>query len=76
LPQNRNSRLFEVGFRVRGIPDSIDKEAVYVPLDGTVSYDTINDFFQEEIAKKRDLDPGDVQLIISRDTEEPIYRDN
>lgn len=69
---NMFSKLYEVGFKVRGIPNSVDKEAVYVPLTGEVTYDTLCDFFQTEIAKKRNLDPDDVLLIMSRDTEEKI----
>lgn len=66
---NLSSLLYDVGFSVRGVPDSVDREAVYVPLDGSVSYDTLNDHFKEVIGERRGIDPENVNLIISRKAE-------
>ena len=64
-----SSALYDVGFSIRGVPDSVDREAVYVPRDGSVTYDTLNDHFKEVIGEKRGVDPEDVNLITSMKAE-------
>lgn len=69
---NLSSILYDVGYSLRGVPDSTDREAVYVPLDGSVNYDTLNDHFKEVIGERKGVDPENVNLIISRKAENVI----
>ena len=71
--KNLCSLLYDVGFCIIGNPDSKDREAVYVPTDGSVTYETLNDYVRKQISIKRDVPEDRVHLITTMQACNVIY---
>lgn len=70
--KNLGSLLYDVGFMIIGDPDSKDREAVYVPTDGSVTYDTLNDYFRKQISEKRNVSEDLIYLITTMRAQDVI----
>ena len=71
--KNLSSLLYDVGFCIIGNPDSKDREAVYVPTDGSVTYETLNDYVRKQISEKRNVPEDLVHLIATMQASDVIY---
>ena len=69
---NLNSFLYDVGYCIRGEFESSNREAIYVPTDGSVTYDTMNSFFKEKISEKLGVPVEKIQLLVSARAENVI----
>ena len=64
-PNNLGSFLYDVGYNIKGEKKTTNRAAIYVPTDGSVTYDSMNDYFRNQISNQTGIDSGLISLITS-----------
>ena len=65
ITDNLGSFLYDVGFRICDEKKTTNRAAVYLPTDGSVTFESMNQFFKDEISRQIGIESSLINLITS-----------
>ena len=63
IKDNLGSFLYDVGFKIGDEKKTTNRAAVYLPTDGSVTFDSMNDYFKEQISDQTGISSDLIHLI-------------